>query len=178
MNFFKMIFFMEPINCVTANWLVERPILYKSTMVYIVLHVANLEIATTTVISTGIVGRIFVSCFCNDGASVEHKYSNVEKFIRIRVLNSRELNDPRRFRSKNPGCPNPLSWAHRRINRLAYTRMEPSTAIVTKHIYCQCNKDITHTTFNKLFIVHNIEIWNINNIASLRTLLSILVQCE
>ena len=43
-----MIVLIAPVNWVTANWLVERPILYKSTMICMKLHGANLLIATAT----------------------------------------------------------------------------------------------------------------------------------
>ena len=111
MNFLSIIIFMEVLNWETASWLVERPILYKYAMLCMELPVANLEIDTATLIWTGMVDRIFVSCLCKKRARVEHKYSNVETSIRMRPLNSLALNDPSKFWSKKPGCRNPLSWA-------------------------------------------------------------------
>ena len=179
MNFFKMIDLIASTNWVT-DWLVERPILYKSAMFCIELHVANLEIVTATFTWIGIGDRMFVPCFCIDGANIEHKYSNVEMFICMRDLNSLALNEPRRFRSKNSGYPIPLLWAHIRLSRPAHTRLNPSAATVTQHICCQCHKHITHTHIyiSKFSSVQSSNSWNTNKIASLWTSSSMLRDYE
>ena len=144
---------MALVNCDTANWLVERPILYKSAMLCMELPVASLEIDTATFTLTGIADLMLVSCLRKVGARVEHQYSNVETSIRMRPLNSLALNEPTRLRSKNPGCCNRLSWAHKRQGRLARTRMNPYTVIHMEHICCQCHTKITPSSNDKLSIV-------------------------
>lgn len=59
---------------------------------------------------------------------MEHMYSNVETSIRMQPLNSLALNEPSKFRSKNSGPRNHLSYAHRCRGRLPCTRMNPCTA--------------------------------------------------
>ena len=103
---------MAPQNYNTADWLEERPLLYKSAMFCMELHVANLVMDTATLTWTGRANRIAVSLLCSNGARVLHKYSKVEMSIRIQPLNSSALNDPNKFWSKKPGWWRPCSWAH------------------------------------------------------------------
>ena len=139
MNFLSIIDFMAPQNWDTASWLVKRPILYKSAMLYMELPVANLDIDTTTLTWTGMANRMFVSCLCNNGARILHKYSKIETSIRIRPLNSLALNDPSKFWSKKPGWCIPLSWAHNRRGHLPWSRMNPCSARVMQQSCCQCH---------------------------------------
>ena len=124
-------------NWETASWLEERPIRYKSAMACIELPVANLEIATATLTWTGMAIRSRVSYLCKSGARVLHKFSNVERSILIRPLNSRALNEPKRFWSKKPGRNKPLSWAHSRLWPLPFITLNPCIAKVMYHIFCK-----------------------------------------
>ena len=142
MYFFNKIDFTAPVNWETTSWLVERPILYKSAMLLIELHVANLNMDTATFTWTGTAKCMLVSCLVRKGARVLHKYSNVDTSMRIRHLNSLALNDPNKFWSKNPGRCNPLSWAHNLRGQDARSRRKPCIAIVTQHSSCHCHTRI------------------------------------
>ena len=130
-NFRSKIDFTAALNWKTASWLVDRPILYKSAILCIELHVASLDMNTATFTWTGTASRMFVSFLCMAGASVLHKYSNVNTSMRIRPLNSRVLNEPKRFWSKNPGRCKPLSWAHKHLGRGARCVMYLCNATAT-----------------------------------------------
>lgn len=129
MYFFRMSNFTASVNCETGNCLVYKPILYESAMFCMDLHVANLGMTTATFTWTGIADRMLVSCLCIEGARVEPKNSNVETSIRIRPLSSLALNDLSKFRSKKPGCYNPISWADKPRGLSARAIMKTRTAI-------------------------------------------------
>jgi hypothetical protein len=131
----------------------DKPILYKSAMLCIKLHVVYLGMKTATFTWTGTGDRMLVSCLSMTDARVKYKNSNVETSIRIRPLNTLALNDPSKFRSKKPGCCNPLSWAHKRWGLLARASTKPCTAIDMQHICCQYHIEITATSLSKLSIV-------------------------
>ena len=116
-NFFNNNDFIVVVNWETAAWLVERPILYKFAMFCIELHVANLDMDTSTFTWTGTANRKCVFFLVGADARVVYKYSNVDTSMRIRPLN-----DPNKFWSKKPGRCNPLLWAHKLRGRDARSR--------------------------------------------------------
>ena len=119
----------------------------------------------------GTADRMLVSYLCNEGARVEHKNSNVETSIRIRPLNSLALNEPSKFRSKNPGCPNPLSWAHKRRGLLTRPTVNLCNIIDMNAICCQCHIAQTASSLSRLSIAQNNV--NCNKIIIMSLLISV-----
>ena len=138
----EVFFFMATQNSDIAIWLDDRPIMYKSAMHCMELPEANLVIDTTIFTCTGMARRMFVSRLCKSGARLLHKYSNVETSIRMRPLNSLELNEPNKFWSKKPGLCKPRLWAHSRRCRLPLHSLNPCNASVMQHSCCQCHKKL------------------------------------
>lgn len=103
--------FIAWVNWLTAFWLVDRSILYKFAMLYMKLLVANFDMETVTLNRYILphVGIVFLQ-WRRKSETQELKCENIHPHA---TLNFLALNEPSKFRSKNPDCPSPLSWAHK-----------------------------------------------------------------
>ena len=135
----------------------------------------NLEMATVTFTRTCTADHMLVSCLCNEGERVEHKNSNVETSIRIRPLNSLALNKPSKFRSKNPGCPSSLLWAHKRRGLLTRPTVNFCNIIDMNAICCQCHIEMTSSSLSRLSIAQNNVNCKKKRVMNLLTSMSIMI---